>query len=223
MSAVPHFSASQIASQVRRTELLIRTLIKDIRTAIPVEVIAVHPGTGSPPSSGTVDVQPLVQTVDGSGRLWSLGVTYGARFSRIQSGSTAFVLDPSPGDIGLATVCDRDISSVIASGGLAGPGSSRTHDISDLVYQFSIYNSAEITQYILANASGITLLSPNTITIKGGQINLVGPINANGAVISDAGEVTDANGVVLGTHDHEPGTYEVDGTPVTGTSGEPVT
>lgn len=223
MSAViPNFDPSQIVVEALRTELLIRTLIKDVRTAIPVKVVAVHPGTGTPSSIGTVDVQPLVQTVDGSGKLWSLGVTYGASFCRAQAGNTAFILDPAKNDIGLAVVCDRDISSVIASGGLAGPASGRTHDISDLVYVLSIKSAVPVTQYILANADGITMLSPGTVKIQGAQINLVGPINANGAVISNAGEVTDAAGKVLGTHEHEPGTYTNSGGAVTGVSGTPV-
>lgn len=222
MSATPNFLASQIASEALRQELLILSLIKDVRTAIPVKVIAVHPGTGNPPAIGTVDVQPLVQTVDGTGRLWSLAEVYGASFCRIQSGASAIVVDPSEGDIGLAVVNDRDISAVIASAGLAGPGSARTHDISDLVYVLSLRSAKAITQYLLMNSSGITMLSPNTITIQGQQINLVGPVNANGATISDAGEVTDASGIVLGTHDHEPGTYVAGSTPVTGISGDPV-
>jgi hypothetical protein len=184
MSATPNFSAWQISSEALRQELLILSLIKDVRTTIPVKVMAVHPGTGSPPSIGTVDIQPLVQTVDGTGKLWNLGVTHNAQFSRIQSGGTAIVVDPSVGDIGLASACDRDISSVIAAAGLAGPGSARTHDLADLVYLFSIISAAEITQYILANSSGITLLSPNTIKVQGQQINL------NGVTIDSSGNLT---------------------------------
>jgi hypothetical protein len=193
MSATSNFTAAQIAAESLRDELLIRTLIKDVRTAIPVKVIAVHPGAGTPPAIGTVDVQPLVQTVDGSGKLWKLGVTYGASFCRAQAGNTAFIVDPAVGDRGLAVACDRDISSVLASGGLAGPGSARTHDISDLVYVLSIKSAVPITQYILANASGITLLSPNTITIQGEQINLVGPVNQTNGDVTLETKVTVPN------------------------------
>lgn len=159
MSATPNFTASQIASEALRNQLLILSLIKDVRTAIPVKVMAVHPGTGTPPAIGAVDVQPLVQTVDGTGRLWQLGITYGAQFSRIQGGGNALVLDPGVGDIGLAVVCDRDISSVVSAKGMAGPGSARTHDLSDLVYQYSIISAAALEQYIWF-AAGINIQSP---------------------------------------------------------------
>lgn len=182
-AASPLFTPSQIASDAKRMELLILSLIKDVRTAIPVMVTAVHPGTGTPPNIGTVDVQPLIQTVDGNGNPWDLGVTYGAVFCRTESGNTAFVLDPAVGDIGLAVACDRDITTAIASGGLAMPGSARHHDISDLIYVLSVKSTQPITQYILANSSGIKMLSPNTITIQAAQINLVGPVaQTNGNV-----------------------------------------
>lgn len=202
MNAVPNFSASQIASDALRQELLILSLIKDVRTAIPVKVIAVHPGAGNPPAIGTVDIQPLVQTVDGTGKLWSLAEVYGASFCRIQSGASAIVVDPEVGDIGLAVVNDRDISAVIASAGLAGPGSARTHDISDLVYVLSLLSAKPITQYLLMNSSGISMVSPNTITIQGQQINLNGvTIDSSGnlnspATVSADENVTAANNVV---------------------------
>lgn len=225
MSAVPNYTPSSIVADALRQELLVRALLSDARTAIPVKVVAAYPGAGSPPAIGTVDVQPLVQTVDGTGKLWSIDVVYGAPFSRWQSGGSAFIVDPAEEDIGIALVCDRDITSVITSGGqLSGPGSARMHDISDLVYLGSIISAAAITQYILQNSSGITVLSPGTVTIQGAQINLKGPINANGAIISATGEVTDAAGKALGTHDHLPGTLVAPsgGGPVTGNTGAPV-
>lgn len=225
---IPGYGPTQIAAEARRQKLLITTLLLGVRTAMPVSVVAVHPGTGSPPSIGTVDVQPLVQWKDGSGTLWPLApdgaAVYGVPFVRFQSGGSAFVIDPSVGDIGLAIACDRDISSVLASGGeLSGPGSGRTHDISDLVYIASLISAAAITQYLLMNSDGITMLSPNTITIQGQQINITGPVNANGATISDSGEIKDADGITLGTHEHSAGTYVAPsgGGAVTGDSGEP--
>lgn len=194
MASRPAYGPSQIAAEALRRELLIRKLLLGVRTAIPVEVVAVHPGAGSPPEIGTVDVQPLVNWVDGNGQLWSLEQVYGAPYGRIQSGSSAVVLDPTPGDIGLAVVCDRDISSVIASGGeQSGPGSARTNSISDLVYLMSIISATEVTQYLLMNSSGITMLSPQTVTIQGAQINLVGPVNQTDGDVTLQTKVTVPN------------------------------
>lgn len=193
MSAVlPNYDASQIVSEAQRAELLIRSILLGVRTAIPVQVMAVYPGTGSPPAIGKLDVQPLVQTVDGSGKLWALKKTYGASFSRLQSGSNAIIMDPSEGDIGLATACDRDISSVIASGGLAGPGSARKHNLSDLVYLFSIISAATLAQYI-SFAAGISIQSP-VVSTSG---NLSAGTGATGTFTDLTGQViTVQNGIV---------------------------
>ncbi len=217
-SAVPNYGPSALVADALRQELLIRALLSDTRTAIPVKVVAVYPGQGSPPTIGTVDVQPLVQTVDGSGNLWAIDTVYAAPFSRWQSGGSAFIVDPAEGDIGLAIVCDRDITSVIASGGqLSAPGSARSHDISDLVYIMSIVSATSVTQYVIQNAAGITVLSPNTVTIQGAQINLIGPVSqTNGAVtmqtkltvpsVDATTDVTVPNGSVNGhAHLYSPG------------------
>ncbi len=177
MSVNPNYDPFDIATNAQRIQGLIRSMLLGVRTAIPCEVLAVYPGAGTPPSIGTVDLQPLVQTVLADGTLQNIKPVYGAPFSRIESGATAVVVDPSVGDIGWAIAGDRDISKVIASGGqISGPGSARKHNISDLTYLFSIISAAEITQYLLMNSNGITMLSPNTITIQGGQINLIGPV-----------------------------------------------
>jgi hypothetical protein len=191
MSVDPNFSPHQIITEALRTEQLIRALIKEIRTSIPVEVMAVHYGAGSPPAIGTVDVQPLVQTV-GNGRLWEVGVTYGAQFSRDQAGGNGIVMDPEVGDIGLATACDRDISSVVAAAGLAGPGSNRTHDLADLVYVRTIISSASLAQYIWF-AGGINIQSP-AVTTSG---NLSVGTGATGSFTDLTGlVVTVQNGII---------------------------
>lgn len=193
MSAVfPNFDPAQIVSDALRSEFLIRALIKDVRTAMPVKVMAVHPGAGSPPAIGTVDVQPLVQTVDGSGKLWSLAEVYGASFCRNQSGGNAVIVDPVVGDIGLAVVCDRDITSVIAAAGLAGPGSARTHDVSDLIYVSSIL-SAALAQFIWF-AAGIVIQSP-VVSTSG---NLSVGTGANGTLTDTTGQVaTVQDGIIV--------------------------
>ena len=217
-AAVPNYQLPQITSEARRAELLIQSILLGVRTTTLVKVVAVHPGTGSPPTIGTVDVQPLVQSVDRTGKPWPLKTTYGVPFSRIQAGATAFILDPAEGDIGLAGASDRDISAVIASGGqMSLPGSARRYDISDLVYLFTVLSAVPATRYIWAKANGdISVITPGTLTLQAGQINMTGPINANGATISSAGEITDALGVVLGTH------LTSGVTPGTGESGPPV-
>ena len=60
------------------------------------------------------------------------------------------------------------------------------------------------------NSNGIAVVSPTEITLQAPTVkisastavDITGPVNANGAEISTQGEITDALGVVLGTHVH---------------------
>lgn len=177
MSVIPNFNASEMTSDGQLTALLIRSILAGVRTAIPVQVLAVYPGPGTPPAIGTVDVQPLVQMVDGSRTAWPLKPNYGVPFCRIQTGTTGIVADPQVNDIGIAVACDRDISKVLAtSGQLSMPGSARKHNLSDLVYLFSIISAASITQYLQMTASLLKAVFPS--------------INLNGVTIDDSGNLS---------------------------------
>ncbi|OYW78658.1 MAG: hypothetical protein B7Z19_06770, partial [Polynucleobacter sp. 32-46-5] len=81
-----------------------------------------------------------------------------------QGGANGVILDPVVGDIGIATVCDRDISTVKNTGGVSAPGSNRKNDMSDIVYLMTIIGAAP-TQYIEFNSAGITIHSPTKVII----------------------------------------------------------
>jgi len=151
------------ASEVGRMDYIIRSALSGMRTAIPVKVISVT-NTGGLAAIGKVSVQPLVNAVDGDGQSWEHGIIHNVPYMRIQGGANGVILDPAVGDIGIATVCDRDISTVKNTGKVSAPGSNRKNDMSDMVYLMTIIGAAP-TQYIQFNSSGITIHSPNKVTI----------------------------------------------------------
>lgn len=106
-----------------------RHLKGKLNTALPVRVDAVNPGKVGP--TGTVDITPLVGQLDGEGKALAPQTIYGVPYTRIQGGVAAVIVDPEPGDIGLAVFCQRDISSAMASKGSANPGSYRCFDQAD--------------------------------------------------------------------------------------------
>ena len=156
--------ASDNASEVGRLQFMIRTALSGLRTAIPVKVISCTNAGGLSPI-GTVSVQPLVSAVDGSGQVWAHGTVYNVPYMRIQGGTNGIILDPVAGDIGIATVCDRDISTVKSAKKPSAPGSNRKNDMSDMVYLMTIIGAAP-TQYIQFNSSGITITSPTNVTVN---------------------------------------------------------
>jgi hypothetical protein len=121
-------------------------------------------------SGNVVNVQPMVNQVDGLGNATPHGIIYGLPYAQYQGGNSAIELTPAVGDIGLIVVCDRDISSVKATGAVSNPGSFRKFDLADGVYLGGIWGlNAAPTQYIQFTANGINIVSP-TLTHNGQNI-----------------------------------------------------
>lgn len=137
---------------------------------IPVKVVN-FAGPGGASLAGTVDVQPMVNMLDGEGNSVPHGIVNGLPYMRWQGGGNAVILDPQVGDIGLALFADRDISSVKATREIANPGSARQADYADGIYLGGIINNAP-TQYVQFLASGIVLHSPQAITLEAPTITL---------------------------------------------------
>jgi len=118
-------------------------------------------------TAGTVDIQPLVNQVDGYGNAVPHGVIYGCPYFQLQSGSSAVIIPPTVGDIGVAIFADRDISGVIANRKRSNPGSNRMFDYADGMYFGGMLNAVP-TQFIqfAADGGGITITSPTAVTVN---------------------------------------------------------
>ena len=119
---------------------IIAQKIAELETMTPVQVVAVHPGTGSPPTAGTVDVQLLVSLLDGANNSSKPGIVYGVPYFRMQGGPWAIVIDPAVNDFGYILSAARDISAVKANPGIQVPGSLRKISFSDGIYVGGILN-----------------------------------------------------------------------------------
>lgn len=164
-----------------------RAAMAQVRTTIPVQVVAVHGGGLAP--VGRVDVQPLIQQTDSAGNVMALPVLYGLPYLRWQGGASAVILDPIAGDIGLVCLADRDVSAVVASGAQSAPGSNRRFSLADGFYIGATLN-AEPTQYLQFDPNdGITLNSPKTITEQIGTDSNAARVvmNSSGIVLSFGG------------------------------------
>lgn len=203
------------ASDVARLDFILRSVMSGLRTAMPVKVISVTNSGGVSPI-GTVNVQPMVHGVASDGAAIPHGTIYNVPYMRIQGGTNAIILDPQVGDIGIATVCDRDISTVKNSKASNMPGSTRKNDMSDMVYLMSIITVAP-TQYVQFNTSGITIVTPGTLTIQANSVSIQAPtvgVNSTSMTIqSPTLGITSTNVTSSGTW-AQSGTMTVDGTNV---------
>lgn len=193
-----------------------RMAMLNIQTVTLVEVISCTNDGGLSPV-GMVTVQPLVNQRTGNGQSVPHGKIYNIPYFRIQGGDTAIILDPVKGNIGLMACASRDISTVKATAAQANPGSLRIFDWADGLYIGGFLNGVP-TRYIQFDENG----NCNIVT-PSGVVNLNGTtIDQNGNIVLKPGAtITDGQGIVVETHQHDPGTYEADGSPVTGKSDVP--
>jgi hypothetical protein len=175
-----------ISNETTTVAFICRQIVSRLNTMKLVKVVAVYPGQGSPPATGTVDVQPLVSQIDGSGYATPHGKVSGLPYWAPQFGKWGIVAQPAVGDVGYVVCGDRDGSNVVRNAGsVAGPynpGSRRQYDLADGVYMGGCLNAAP-TQYLWLNPDG-------TFKLVDGKGNTL-------ATTATGFNFTDTNGNVL--------------------------
>lgn len=224
---------SDTSNEVNQADFHIRQVLGRISTMKPVKIVAVYDNAGKPITqtgntgiAGFVDVQPLVNQIDGQGNALSHGIINGVPYARLQGGKNGIINDPQPGDITMMVCADRDISSVKANRGQANPGSFRQFDPADGICFGTIVGDPP-DQYVRYRPDGVdyadkngNLIStgPNGTTIKdksgnvidmtaggitvtpaSGPVKVVGDLQVTGSLIGGFGT---GDAVGLQTHTH---------------------
>lgn len=164
------------ASEYNAISFLVENMIKGmVNTAIPVRVDScTKPGPGG--AAGYVSATPLVMQRGADGKSLQPVSLPQLPFYRVQAGTAAVVLDPQPGDVGLAVFSQQDASNIEA--GKTDPvqaGSFRAFDMSDGFFVSCHYGKTPTVYVELEQDKGITLKTPsNEVTIDkdGGNINV---------------------------------------------------
>ena len=142
---------------------IISQMLARVRTVTLGKVMGVA-NTGLDVPAGTVDVQPLVSMVDGNGNATPHGTVFKLPYFRLQSGTSAIILDPSVGDIGIMLICDRDISAVKSSQRASVPPSGREFDFSDGLFIGGVLGTTTPTQFIQFTPTGIVVSDALNVT-----------------------------------------------------------
>ena len=198
------------ASEYNAISFLVEQMIKGmVNTAIPVRVDScTKPGVGG--AAGYVSATPLVQQRGADGKALMPVSLPQLPYYRVQAGTAAVVLDPQPGDIGLAVFSQQDASNVKA--GTSEPvqaGSFRAFDMSDGFFVATHYGQTPTTYVHLDPEKGeVTIKAPTKITIDAPQIELKGALTMGGAsggadTITLDGNVT-TNGNITAGHFYGP-------------------
>lgn len=135
-----------------------------------VEVIAIR---GTAPNL-VVDVLPLVTRTDSSGAVIANSTIFNVPVFRLQRGSSAIIMNPAAGDIGMIAICDRDNSIARANRKQSVPGSGRTHSKSDALYLGGFLNS-EPDQVIEFSDDAINIRTPNPVNINCSSASITAP------------------------------------------------
>jgi hypothetical protein len=179
------------SSDFNAITFLVQSLMSGMATATLVKVRGVTNAGGVSPV-GFVDIQPMVNQVDGIGTAVPHGTVFKCPYQRIQGGANAIILDPQVGDIGVAVFADRDISSATANKAPSNPGSARRFDLADGLYLGGFLNAAP-TQYVRFSTAGIDLHSPTAITLSAPTITATAPtitLNASSGITLNTPTVT---------------------------------
>jgi hypothetical protein len=160
---------------------IIQQALSKVQTATVVKVVSCS-NDGGVSLVGIVDVQILVNQISGQKVATPHVTMYGLPYLRIQGGANAVIIDPQPGDIGIAIFASRDITTVKSTKAQASPNTFRTHDFADGMYLGGLLNGVP-SQYVQFTATGISIVSPGAVNVtapsvtvnSSGTISLVGP------------------------------------------------
>lgn len=211
-TAIPSQRPTDSATRFQADQFTVMQLLLQMQTCSLVRVNAVY-GGGLLPC--TIDCTVLVDMVNGASQPTPHVPIYGRPVFRLHGGSSALIVDPQVGDVGVMIFASRDSSAALVSRLQGPPPSGRSYDYSDGIYLGAIPPLIPPAQYVWLSSAGIQIVSPTTVSVTAPAIALTGSITVTGAVhsssgslslngaqISTAGEVTDGAGVALGTHVH---------------------
>ena len=171
------------SSDLNRLEFLIKVLQRDMSTAIPVIITAVQAGDTN--AAGYVDARPLVAQLDAWGNALPMATLHHLPYFRLQAGRAGIVLDPVPGDIGLAIFAQSDCSTLKqGQTETAQPGSWRKFDQADGFYVGGFINTQIDTYVRLAQDGSIKITAPGNVTIDAPSVSMTGDLYVTGDMTS---------------------------------------
>lgn len=160
-------------SEYNALSFLIQQAIREqVNTCIPVKVEAC--------SGGYVDVLPLVTGISGKGEAIQPTTLYHLPYMRYHAGIAAVILDPVPGDIGLAVFAGKDCSNVkVGTTEPQQPASFRENTMANGFYIGGFLNKAPSVSIELTQGGAVNIVAPGGVSITG-SVTVSGDVVASG-------------------------------------------
>jgi hypothetical protein len=131
-------------------------------------------------SDGYVDVLPMVTGISGKGEAVQPTTLYKLPYMRYHAGVAAVILDPVPGDIGLAVFASKDCSNVKAgTTEPQQPASFRGNSQANGFYIGGFLNQAPSVFVELTQGGAVNITAPGGVNING-SVTVSGDVVASG-------------------------------------------
>lgn len=188
------------ASFFNQLDFIIERKIREIMNTSALVRVDSCTSEGPSGPAGTVSATPLVSQVDGEGNALPMVPIPRMPHFRLQAGIAAIVLDPVPGDIGIASFLKADSSGVGPdSTEPQRPASWRFFDTADGVLAMSVSNKAPQVWIELRQDQTVTIHAPKGVTIetedsvtlqaKSVDVNAAQAVNLNTPLVTVAGSI----------------------------------
>lgn len=174
-------------SEFNALSFLIQQAIREqVNTCIPVKVEAC--------SGGYVDVLPLVTGISGKGEAIQPTTLYHLPHMRYHAGVAAVILDPVPGDIGLAVFAGKDCSNVkVGTTEPQQPASFRENTMANGFYIGGFLNKAPSVSIELTQGGAVNIVAPGGVSIAG-NVTVSGDVVASGKSLVNHVHTGDSGG-----------------------------
>lgn len=174
-------------SEFNALSFLIQQAIREqVNTCIPVKVEAC--------SGGYVDVLPLVTGISGKGEAIQPTTLYHLPYMRYHAGIAAVILDPVPGDIGLAVFAGKDCSNVkVGTTEPQQPASFRENTMANGFYIGGFLNKAPSVSIELTQGGAVNIVAPGGVSIAG-NVTVSGDVVASGKSLVNHVHTGDSGG-----------------------------
>lgn len=161
------------SSDYNALSFIIKQAIREqVNTCIVGKVVAV--------TDGYVDFLPLVTNISGKGEAVAPTTLYKLPYMRYHAGVAAVILDPVPGDIGLAVFAGRDCSNVKAgTTEPQQPASFRGNSMANGFYIGGFLNQAPLVFIELTQGGAVNIKAPGGVNING-SVTVSGDVVASG-------------------------------------------
>ena len=174
------------SSEYNVLDFVIRSIVCGlVNTAIPVRVDKVErPAEGG--GAGYLSATPLIKMRSAKGDALDVVSIPKLRWFRLQHGTAAIIVDPKPGDIGLAVFAQQDVSALNGGSEPLQPGSFRCYSISDGFYFGGFWGQKPTTFIRIEDNGQVTVTAPQSVVVN--SINVT--VNASGSTKIDSPSVT---------------------------------